>query len=183
MESKVILYHSNKKEKCQKFINNESPLIISENTKDDIWLGKGMYFWNNKGNAKWWNRQQSFRHNNSEYSIIVINALFKDNLLDLTDFDVYMNLENLWKKFCLLLKYKYDMPLGNKLDILFDALNFGEKYDLIKVYGKYNYTPNKGFFSYDFKSMKAEPTIGVKCIYNIRKETCIIEKDWFKEVQ
>ena len=44
MESKAILYHSNKKYKCKKFISQSDYLIVSENDKDDIWLGKGMYF-------------------------------------------------------------------------------------------------------------------------------------------
>lgn len=64
---------------------------------------------------------------------------------------------------------------------MFDSLGFGEKYDLIKVYGKYNYTPSKGFFKFDYKNMKSEPTIGVKCIYSIRNENCIIEKEMVRE--
>ena len=32
------------------FINNDVSLITSKNGKDDIWLGDGMYFGDNKGN-------------------------------------------------------------------------------------------------------------------------------------
>lgn len=53
MESKIILYHSDEENKCKQFVDKENVLILSGNTKDDIWLGKGMYFWDNMGNAKW----------------------------------------------------------------------------------------------------------------------------------
>lgn len=55
MESKAILYHSNTKEECDTFISQENYLIESKNAYDDKWLGYGMYFWDNKGNAVWWN--------------------------------------------------------------------------------------------------------------------------------
>ena len=48
MEAKVILFHSNESDKCKAFINNDVSLITSKNGKDDIWLGDGMYFWDNK---------------------------------------------------------------------------------------------------------------------------------------
>ena len=54
MEAKVILFHSNESDKCKAFINNDVSLITSKNGKDDIWLGDGMYFWDNKGNVDWW---------------------------------------------------------------------------------------------------------------------------------
>ena len=73
------------------------------------------------------------------------------------------------------------MQLGNKLNFLFDTMGFQEQYDIIKVYGKYNRTYNKGFFKFDYNSMKSEPTIGVKCIYSVRNAKCIVEKDWIKE--
>lgn len=50
------------------------------------------------------------------------------------------------------------------------------------MFGKYNNTPAYGIFSYDYKANKAEPTIGVKCIYNIKNSKCILEKELYKEV-
>lgn len=154
--------------------------ILSGNSKDDIWLGKGMYFWDNRGNANWWKRKQCDKHPNAKYSIVAVNAIL-DNLLYLTDYDIYMKLDELWKQICQLSDLNSNVPLGEKLNFLFDSLGFGEKYDLIKVYGKYNYTPSKGFFKFDYKNVKSEPTIGVKCIYSIRNENCIIEKEKVRE--
>lgn len=176
MESKAILYHSNKKEECQKFISEKDYLIVSQNAYDDIWLGKGMYFWDNKGNANWWNNKQRVKNPNNTYLIALANANL-ENLLDLTDFDIYMKLEELWKSTCKKIRANANVPLGNKLNSLFDMYAFNKMYDIIKVYGKYNSTPNNGLFKFDYASLKPEPTIGVKCIYSIRNHLCIIEKD------
>lgn len=46
------------------------------------------------------------------------------------------------------------------------------------MYGKYNYVSDDGIFKFDYRTMKAEPTIGVKCIYNVRNAECIIEKEY-----
>ena len=179
MESKAILYHSNKKEECEKFISQEDYLIKSKNSKDDIWLGKGMYFWDNMGNANWWNKKQCYKNPDIEYVIAVVNARL-DELLDLTDFDIYMKLEELWKTICEKMKKDPYIPLGNKLNFLFDSQGLEAIYAVIKVYGKYNATPSAGVFKFDYQTMKAEPTIGVKCIYSIRDERCITEKELIK---
>lgn len=176
MESKIILYHSNEEEKCKEFVAKEGSLILSENSKDDIWLGVGMYFWDNIGNANWWKQKQCNRHPLAKYCIAIANVNL-NNMLDLTDYEVYMKLEELWKKVCVKCELDSNIQLGNKLNFLFDSFNFGNKYDLIKVYGKYNSTPNKGFFKFDYSTMKSEPTIGVKCIYSVRNAKCIFEKD------
>ena len=176
MESKLILYHSNKENECNQFICEKEYLILSKNKRDDIWLGKGMYFWDNKGNAYWWNRKQCKKNPNIQYIIVAANARL-DELLDLTDFDVYIKLEELWQNICRKIQRNSDVPLGNKLDFLFDIQHFKKKYAIIKVYGKYNSTPNRGIFRFDYSTVKKEPTIGVKCIYSIRDGRCIEEKE------
>lgn len=57
MESRIILYHSDTEKKCEEFIAKKDALVLSNNLKDDIWLGDGMYFWDNRGNANWWKRK------------------------------------------------------------------------------------------------------------------------------
>ena len=99
MKSKAILYHSNKEHKCKKFISLSDYLIVSENNKDDIWLGKGMYFWDNRGNVDWWNRKQMKKHPQDRFSIVVANVNL-DHLLDLTDIEIYKKLEEVWNAIC-----------------------------------------------------------------------------------
>lgn len=177
MESKAILYHSNKEEECNKFISEEEYLVLSENSRDDIWLGKGMYFWDNRGNAEWWNKKQSKRNPSMIYTIVAANAKL-DEMLDLTDFDIYMKLEELWQGICKKIKQNPNVPLGNKLNFFFDSQGFGSIYAIIKVYGKYNATPNDGLFKFEYSTMNSEPTIAVKCIYSVRDERCITEKEF-----
>ena len=50
--SKIYLYHCNTKNKCKNFLNNVLKLIESNHKYDDYWLGRGMYYWDNLGNAK-----------------------------------------------------------------------------------------------------------------------------------
>lgn len=180
MESKIILYHSDEESRCEEFVDEEDTLLCSKNSKDDIWLGDGMYFWDNIGNVKWWKRKQCDKHLDKKYCIVAANAVL-NNLLDLTDYDVYTNLDKLWKQMCELCNLDSDVELGSKLNFLFEALDFSQQYDLVKVYGKYNRTPNKGFFKFDYNTMRAEPTIGVKCIYNIKSAKCIVEKELVRE--
>lgn len=52
----LILYHCNKQEECLKFLNKQDYLISSQ--EDGIWLGKGMYFWDNISNARFWKREK-----------------------------------------------------------------------------------------------------------------------------
>ena len=102
--------------------------------------------WDNIGNVKWWKRKQCDKHLDKKYCIVAANAVL-NNLLDLTDYDVYTNLDKLWKQMCELCNLDSDVELGGKLNFLFEALDFSQQYDLVKVYGKYNRTPNKGFLN------------------------------------
>lgn len=176
MESKVVLYHSNKMEECERFISKEEYLIISENSRDDIWLGSGMYFWDNKGNARWWNKKQCKKNPNKTYTLVAANVSLNE-MLDLTDFDIYKKLEEFWQAICKKIKKDPRIPLGNKLNFLFDTQGFNVMYAIIKVYGKYNATPNNGLFKFEYSTMNSEPTIAVKCIYSIRDKRCIVEKE------
>lgn len=179
MESKVILYHSNEKEKCALFLKGEQ-LILSKNSKDDRWLGNGMYFWDNMGNACWWRKNQLKKNSASEYMIVAANVKL-DEMLDLTDPEVYVSMERLWKQLCKKIKRNSDIPLGSKLNFLFVDKGFCNMYALVKVYGKYNKTPDNGLFKFDCASTSAEPTIAVKCIYGIKDNRCIVERELVKE--
>ena len=44
-------YHANESERCRPFLQNKINLIVSI---DREYLGNGMYFWDNKSNAKYW---------------------------------------------------------------------------------------------------------------------------------
>lgn len=177
MYSEVVLYHCNDIEKCENFIKNANGLIYSSHAKDDIWLGNGMYFWDNKANARWWQRKKENNNSNKEYCIVE-SRIKLDKLLDLTDLEVYNKMEAIWNCYTKTQNKNPDIPLGNKLNLLFTEMGFDKMYSTIKVYGKYNYTKNNGFFTYNVHSNKAEPTIAIKCIYNVKKSDCISAKGY-----
>lgn len=88
-----ILYHCNDKTRCQKFLDNKKFMI--ESKENGIWLGNGMYFWDNLSNAKFWYRKKQQKHNEL---LIVQSNVYTDFLLDLTDLDVCNKMEQLWNK-------------------------------------------------------------------------------------
>jgi len=135
-----------------------------------------MYFWDNRGNVNWWNIKQKKRNQTEKFRIVLANVKL-DKLLDLTDYEVYTAMERLWVGFCNKTKMKKDIPLGNKLNCLFEAFKFNLYYSVIKVYGKYNGVPSDGLFKFDYKSTKQEPTMAVKCIYSVRNSEAIAERD------
>ncbi len=95
-----------------------------------------MYFWDNKGNAKWWRTCQSKKHPGKCFKVLRVNADIS-KILDLTDYDISEKLGELWEKYCLIIGEDSDVGLGYKLNTLFSAISdFSEKYNVIKVYGR-----------------------------------------------
>ena len=124
--------------------------------------------------------KQKEKNSQRQYSIVLANADLK-GMLDLTDYEIYTKMSQIWEKLCTRSSKNSNVPLGKKLNLLFETQNFSLLYSLVKVYGKYNRTPSDGIFKFDYKSMSPEPTIGVKCIYCIKNAECIIEKEYLEK--
>lgn len=171
-----ILYHCNDKTRCQKFLDNKKFMI--ESKEDDIWLGNGMYFWDNLSNAKFWYRKKQQKH---DELLIVQSNVYTDFLLDLTDLDVCNKMEQLWNKVYKENEIKIPkdkITLGVKLNYLYDYYDmFKDVYQVIKVIGKYKKTPQNSFYKYDLDSRRAEPTTAIKCIYNVKNVDAIATRE------
>ena len=171
-----ILYHCNDKTRCQKFLDNKKFMI--ESKEDGIWLGKGMYFWDNLSNAKFWYRKKQQKH---DELLIVQSNVYTDFLLDLTDLDVCNKMEQLWNKVYKENEIKIPkdkITLGVKLNYLYDYYDmFKDVYQVIKVIGKYKKTPQNSFYKYDLDSRRAEPTTAIKCIYNVKNVDAIATRE------
>ena len=171
-----ILYHCNDKTRCQKFLDNKKFMI--ESKEDGIWLGNGMYFWDNLSNAKFWYRKKQQKH---EELLIVQSNVYTDFLLDLTDLDVCNKMEQLWNKVYKENEIKIPkdkITLGVKLNYLYDYYDmFKDVYQVIKVIGKYKKTPQNSFYKYDLDSRRAEPTTAIKCIYNVKNVDAIATRE------
>lgn len=171
-----ILYHCNDKTRCQKFLDNKKFMI--ESKEDGIWLGNGMYFWDNLSNAKFWYRKKQQKH---DELLIVQSNVYTDFLLDLTDLDVCNKMEQLWNKIYKENEIKIPkdkITLGAKLNYLYDYYDmFKDVYQVIKVIGKYKKTPQNSFYKYDLDSRRAEPTTAIKCIYNVKNVNAIATRE------
>jgi len=82
-------FHANSIAECEKFLAEKTYIISSENDTD--YLGKGMYFWEHKSNAEWWQKKKKDVSN----SMIVSAELSLENALDLTDDDVCKMLDKM----------------------------------------------------------------------------------------
>lgn len=171
-----ILYHCNDKTRCQKFLDNKKFMI--ESKEDGIWLGNGMYFWDNLSNAKFWYRKKQQKH---DELLIVQSNVYTDFLLDLTDLDVCNKMEQLWNKVYKENEIKIPkdkITLGVKLNYLYDYYDmFKDVYQVIKVIGKYKKTPQNSFYKYDLDSRRAESTTAIKCIYNVKNVDAIATRE------
>ena len=171
-----ILYHCNDKTRCQKFLDNKKFMI--ESKEDGIWLGNGMYFWDNLSNAKFWYRKKQQKH---DELLIVQSNVYTDFLLDLTDLDVCNKMEQLWNKVYKENEIKIPkdkITLGVKLNYLYDYYDmFKDVYQVIKVIGTYKKTPQNSFYKYDLDSRRAEPTTAIKCIYNVKNVDAIATRE------
>lgn len=171
-----ILYHCNDKTRCQKFLDNKKFMI--ESKEDGIWMGNGMYFWDNLSNAKFWYRKKQQKHDDL---LIVQSNVYTDFLLDLTDLDVCNKMEQLWNKVYKENEIKIPkdkITLGAKLNYLYDYYDmFKDVYQVIKVIGKYKKTPQNNFYKYDLDSRRAEPTTAIKCIYNVKNVDAIATRE------
>lgn len=182
-EANVILYHCNDKNRCMKFLSSDTYMIISE--EDGKWLGKGMYFWDNLGNAKYWKGEKQRKKPNGNFVILKARVSI-ENLLDLTDTEICVMLEKLWNAYKIKIGADTDdrtVDLGRKLNLLYKCVpEFKDFYKVIKIYGKYNRTPNNGFFHYNISDSRIEPTLAVKSIYNVKCKEAIIDRLIHQEV-
>lgn len=174
----IYLYHCNTKEKCGNFLNNILELIKSSHKYDDYWLGKGMYYWENLGNAKYWKKDKTRKNPNDEF-VIIKSFVSLEKLLDLTDNDIANKIEILWEKLSNQSlenkNFQNKVPIGAKLNFIYKKLDeFQKKYNIVKIVG-INYKSKNNFFD-ERKNTKVKPSSTVKIIYNVKDGSCIIKK-------
>ena len=171
MKSGIILklqfkvYHSNTPEKIHEFISDNSYMIISEHAYDDNWCGKGMYFWDNKGNANFWQT-----HRKDETKIACCFLIIAENeFLDLSDHDIAEGMQKLITKMKQKDRNLIDAKPGKKIDFLASVL----KARVVKVIGSYPHSKNSSFF---IDSISAHPSTSDKIIYCVKPDSSDIIK-------
>lgn len=168
LRTNIIGYHVNDKDRCERFISEKEYIICSE---DVYWLGYGMYFWDNQANAEYWLDQKKRKEKNIKYIAQVKANIFIDNLLDLTDHNVLKTFDGLWEQYCRKEKISRNMPIGKKLDMLFDFLTILDTtYRVIRVFGKYEKDYERNFLIYKTKENETsiKLTNKIKTVYCVR---------------
>lgn len=172
MTPNIIGYHTNSPEKCIDFLNKDC--IIE--SKDKYWLGNGMYFWDNHGNALYWAKQKKRKDCLAKVCIVKANIII-DQLLDLTDNDVIDTINDIWNNYCCRKRINSDRPLGIKLNTLFDFFSdFNDKYKVIKAVGYYKDHKLHNFF------IDSNVSSQIKTIYCVKSSNKISDKSKFQEI-
>lgn len=168
----IDVYHTNDRLKVKNFLKTNE-LIIS---KDTNWLGKGMYFWDNLSNAKYWKNEKLRKRETTDIKIIK-GKIFLEKLLDLTDEETVKYIDDIWSfisKFSEIQKIKIEKAeLGRKLDVIFDFFSEKESkvfdYNVIKCLGSYKRNLMRSLDSFSESNL----TLTNKTIYSVKENTCI----------
>lgn len=145
----IPVYHVNSPEIIKKILNsykNNSGRLY--NTLDDqFWAGKGMYFWDNVGNAEYWKKIRK-NHNMSESKILSADLKIEgDCILDLTDRSILHTYNKLWPKIANEFKVRENTSPGFKIDIICKfLLEFNKNIKIVKVCGYYPKLKEHSFF-------------------------------------
>lgn len=168
MDTKIPLYHCNCESVASKLAKGQ--LVFSTHPDDDLWGGRGMYFWDNVGNANYWSKNKP---NRTKIIRCVASFNSEDNLLDLTDNDVEFKFDKLLS---LTDKHIIDKPIGKKIDYLCKSLDF----KIVRFFGEYNSTPQTSLINDSNNPNKL--TNKVKVIYCIKSDDGLILSD-FKDIE
>jgi hypothetical protein len=168
--SEIIGFHANHYIKCDRFLEG-----LFDQAEDTQWLGKGMYFWDNLSNAKFWKKQKirkgPCRHPEA-YKIVKAKISCKD-IFDFTNDDERTTFGNLLTFATLGLSIKEKskierMGFGQKIDYVFSYYSDLESCSVVKVHA--DYSENENNFELFGKSNLVST---IKTIYSVRKDSVI----------
>lgn len=168
MESNIIGFHTNTKDKIKNFIEKSIPIT----SEDTTWLGTGMYFWDNLSNAKYWKNEKIRKNEGSEETIKIIKAnIIIDDILDLTDSDICNSFNFMWNSISPSERSNIkDNELGKKIDLMFKTYyEFYKDVKVIKCFGEYKNSKRNDL---DFL-ISTKLTLNAKTIYCVRDYSCI----------
>lgn len=153
-------FHANYKNECQKYINNQDYLIISN---DNDYMGRGMYFWEHKSNAEYWRKEKK-----SDRDSAIVSAEINDkSMLDLTDDDICSYLQKILEKV-----KKLPVRFGRKLDYIFESFPEMNQYNVVK--GR-EHKDKKKENDFLIQTNLTTKSIDIYCVKNI---CAILKKEW-----
>lgn len=175
MNSVMSLYHCNENSIVDEVLVNNEKIDLLKSRKDKYWLGTGIYFWDNLGNAKYWKENKEQKNKDKIYSILKV-CVCLDSALNLTDPDVGRQFERVIN---LIIEY---MPcvnikkigFGEKIDFISENFpKYMKDYEVIIADGYYANSVNKIFPTQKNKYFP-RLTEKNKRIYNVIKQNAIV---------
>lgn len=173
MNNIMSLFHCNEDTTINMIISDIDEINLLKSFGDKFWLGTGIYFWDNLGNAKYWKKDKERKNSDKKYSIVKVRVCL-DNVLNLTDPDVGKQFKNIINKI-------------SEIDPIIQKGGFGEKIDFLsrkfpEIMGNYEVIIADGYYAKQtnkiFKNMRSYfpgLTDKNKRIYNVIKNDAIVE--------
>jgi hypothetical protein len=179
MIENIIVYHTNTKDEIEPFVNDKR-MIYHDDTH---YLGYGMYFWDNQGNARYWARKKlRERTDLDEVYITQARLIFSTPILDLTDIEVIRKVRDLWIIYCDKLGEKNtNQFFGTILNILRKYFPTLDEMKISKCHGDYSQNKKQSFLSR--LGNKSYIDSRPKTIYSIRCESVISETIIFENIK
>lgn len=156
------------------FITGKRPILCT--IEDGIWLGNGMYFWDNKGNLAYWKRIKD-KQSTTAFSAVRV-VLLLNKMLDLTS-ETHV-------EFCKKIQAELksvgikefdERQLGKNINVLFDkSAIFEDLFNLVRVHGLYAKREDDYLSSKITKKTFHKPTANVRTIYCVKSDEPIIYK-------
>lgn len=177
MKTILPVYHADSKTENDKFIANKKLLLASK--EDGYWCGEGMYFWDNKSNAKYWLEKIAHRKP-SKRSICLARLQYEqDDCLDMTDKESAERLISVAKE--MLIKMDPDERPNLNMHEIGAVINFVHNglqkrgfpaFNVVKMSGLYN--KRNQVFNEWYKN--AHATLRTKTIYSVRNGELLTER-------
>lgn len=175
LRENIKAYHTNTQKKCQEFLTGK--MIISS---DETFLGKGMYFWDNKANANYW---KGVRSRNTKEPVEIVSAqVYIDSMLDLTDETVVSNIIRQWEKYCRKdnKKSSYKAKEKYKIGYVLDVLPVLNKIPVRR--SVLNYTKGNNSLNYFAKQTNVcKATTTSRLIYSVIQDNVIVNRRAVKD--
>lgn len=169
----MSLFHCNEDATINMIISDIDEINLLKSFGDKFWLGTGIYFWDNLGNAKYWKKDKERKNSDKKYSIVKVRVCL-DSALNLTDPDVGRQFKNIINKI-------------SNIDPIIKNAEFGERIDFIsekfpEIMGNYEVIIADGYYARQtnkiFKNVRSYfpgLTDKNKRIYNVIKNDAIVE--------
>ncbi len=176
--SNIRGYHSNTEQKCKDFI--EKNILIKSD--DQLFLGKGMYFWDNSTNAMEWKETKKRQYPNDNI-LTVMARINIDNILDLTDKKVIDTINELWGKYIKKLRGNdigkfYCSDEKVKLGVVLDSLPIINQLPVRRI--ALNYRTDYNPF-YKFSNLKVcNFSSSMKMVYMVKDKNCITDESYYE---